>query len=82
MHSYPISVENLQIWLWHVVDMGNTMERILVYSPVLWTHTSDFQIVNMQGGKNSIPYCYYYKRVLILANIGDLVITAKFCARY
>ena len=29
-----------------------------------------------------IPYCYYYKRVLILANIGDLVITAKFCARY
>ena len=25
---------------------------------------------------------YYYKRVLILANIGDLVITAKFCARY
>ena len=27
-------------------------------------------------------YCYYYKRVLILANIGDLVITAKFCARY
>ena len=30
----------------------------------------------------NIPYCYYYKRVLILANIGDLVITAKFCARY
>ena len=29
-----------------------------------------------------VPYCYYYKRVLILANIGDLVITAKFCARY
>ena len=29
-----------------------------------------------------IPYCYYYKRVLILANIGDLVITAKFYARY
>ena len=29
-----------------------------------------------------LPYCYYYKRVLILANIGDLVITAKFCARY
>ena len=29
-----------------------------------------------------IPYCCYYKRVLILANIGDLVITAKFCARY
>ena len=23
-----------------------------------------------------------YKRVLILANIGDLVISAKFCARY
>ena len=30
----------------------------------------------------TVPYCYYYKRVLILANIGDLVITAKFCARY
>ena len=30
----------------------------------------------------TLPYCYYYKRVLILANIGDLVITAKFCARY
>ena len=30
----------------------------------------------------SLPYCYYYKRVLILANIGDLVITAKFCACY
>ena len=29
-----------------------------------------------------LPYCYYYKRVLILANIGDLVITAKFCACY
>ena len=29
-----------------------------------------------------LPYCYYYKRVLILVNIGDLVITAKFCARY
>ena len=25
-----------------------------------------------------IPYCYYYEWVLILANIGDLVITAKF----
>ena len=25
---------------------------------------------------------FNYKRVLILANIGDLVITAKFCARY
>ena len=33
-------------------------------------------------GYHYIPYCYYYKRVLILANIGDLVITAKFCARY
>ena len=31
---------------------------------------------------SSVPYCYYYKRVLILANIGDLVITAKFCTRY
>ena len=30
----------------------------------------------------ALPYCYYYKRVLILANIGDLVLTAKFCARY
>ena len=29
-----------------------------------------------------LPYCYYYKWVLILENIGDLVITAKFCARY
>ena len=29
-----------------------------------------------------LPLYYYYKRVLILANIGDLVITAKFCARY
>ena len=29
-----------------------------------------------------IPYCYYYKWVLILANIRDLVMTAKFCVRY
>ena len=29
-----------------------------------------------------LPYCYYYERVLILVNIGDLVITAKCCARY
>ena len=29
-----------------------------------------------------LPYCYYYKRVLILSNTGDLVITAKFCAHY
>ena len=36
----------------------------------------------MSFSEFSIPYCYYYKRVLILANIGDLVITAKFCARY
>ena len=29
------------------------------------------------GGTDAchIPYCYYYKRVLILVNIGDLVIT-------
>ncbi len=29
-----------------------------------------------------IPYCYYYKRVLILANFSDFVIIAKFCPRY
>ncbi len=28
-----------------------------------------------------LPYCYYCRRVLILANFSDFVIIAKFCPR-
>ena len=47
---------------------GGTLAYILIFIHTLY-------IIALALLKSIIPYCYYYKRVLILANIGDLVIT-------
>ncbi len=51
--------------------------------PRAWTmDTSNFEGTKKRVfGLAIVPYCYYCRRVLILANFSDFVIIAKFCPR-
>ncbi len=36
----------------------------------------------LTSAQQYLPYCYYCRRVLILANFSDFMIIAKFCPRF
>ena len=45
-----------------------------IYAYLILTFLLVLSLHHWFTNKKKLPYCYYYKRVLILANIGDLVI--------